>query len=351
MDQAEKCFFCGRTSPEADLVAWFVQDERRRTHSACWFEAHQSNRPGSSLAPRKTLDDIRRELEAEFPAEAGTAEGRVPVAADLGEDARAVERQRSPLRRGARRRRHAMVAALAGIAGLVLVVVISVAVTRETIRPDAVASAPEEHRGIETRDAEPAAAVLPALLTELDQQLKALRSDLQALGARLERSDSRVAGMESRVRDVESSMRRLADDVASAAATRAAERPVAAPRHTASRPAAVAPPTATPVTAANSERWIPAQHSAPESSPTSNVRSVADVIAPPQPRTEPTTTTDVVPTRAAPAVSDSASPPSAPPKLQDKLRADWHTIKQGFASAGDDFKAGMRDVARKLRGD
>jgi hypothetical protein len=39
-----------------------------------------------------------------------------------------------------------------------------------------------------------------------------------------------------------------------------------------------------------------------------------------------------------------------PPNLTDKLRDDWHTIKHGFASAGDDFKSTMRDFARKLTG-
>ena len=344
MDRAEKCFFCGRTSPEAELVAWFVQDERRRTHSECWFEAYRGNRL-SSPASRKTLDDIRRELEAEYPAEAQTAP-RVPAAAYLNGDAGVVERHRAASRRRRQRRRHAIAAALGGLAGLVLLVIGYVAATRETIGPGAVASAPEV--------APEPAAVLPDLLAELDQQLKALRGDLQTLAARLERSDARIAGMESRVRDAESSMRRLADAVASAAAVRVAERavaaprPVAAPRQTPRRPA---PQTPAPVTVADSERWIPAEASAPERATTPDVRPVARAAAPPEPRSEPTTTTDVAPTRAASTVSDSASPSSAPSTLRDKLRADWRTIKQGFASVGDDVKATMRDVGRKLTGE
>jgi hypothetical protein len=388
MDRAEKCFFCERTSPEADLVAWFVQDERRTTHGACWLEAYRSQRlpvsssadPGQpsevlrpDQAPRKTLDDIRRELEAEYPDESDAAE-TVPVALD--EEASVVERHRSASRRSRRRRRHAT-AVLGGIAGSVLLVLSYVAVTRGTIPLAAIASAPDvpgsnaagtdaeadrtspntsaarptadEHRGIEPRDAQPAAVLPLALLTELDQQVKALRSDLQALAARLEGSDSRIAGMESRVKGVESSMRRLADDVASAAAIRAAGRPVTAPRQTAGRPVPVAPapPAPAAVTVADSRRWIPAEHSAPEGSSTSDVRPVAEAVASPEPRTASPTQPGVAPTRGGSAVSDNASRSSVPPTLGEKLRADWRTIKQGFASAGDELKASMRDFTRK----
>jgi hypothetical protein len=40
-----------------------------------------------------------------------------------------------------------------------------------------------------------------------------------------------------------------------------------------------------------------------------------------------------------------------PPTLRQKLRAEWRTIKQGFAGAGDDFKAVMRDFTRKVAGE
>ena len=50
MDQAEKCCFCGRETPEADLVAWFVQDERRATHTTCWLASYRSERPQQLLA-------------------------------------------------------------------------------------------------------------------------------------------------------------------------------------------------------------------------------------------------------------------------------------------------------------
>jgi hypothetical protein len=206
--------------------------------------------------------------------------------------------------------------------------------------------------------------VPPPALAELDRELKALRSDLEELAARLERSDSRIAGMESRVRDAESSMRRLASDVAPSAATRAVERSVAPPRDTARKPAPVAPlgPTPTPVTVADSERWIASDRSAPPSPPPpSELRPRAKAVE--SPRMESTTRIDEAPGPAArpvddapgPAarpVSDDASPTSAPPPtLRDRLRADWRTIKQGFATVGDDFKATVRDFTRKVTGE
>ena len=375
MDRAEKCFFCGRTSPETDLIAWFVDDERRTTHTACWFDAYRSKRlaVGSSAAPappidarraeqarRMTLDDIRRELEARYPAASDPAETRVSVAGD--DDARVVEHHRSESRRRRRRRRYAM-AVLGGIAGSVLLFVTHAAVTggmiplgavvsaRDVAGSNAPAASPssDEHRRLD--HAQPTAAVPPlALVMELDRQVKALRSDLQALAARLERSDSRIAGMESRVSGVESSTRRLAEDVAAAAAIRAAERPVAGPRQTAGRPVPVAPrpPAPSAPTAADPEPRMPAKHSANETSSPSDVRPVIETVVPPEPQTASTTTQSVAPARGGSAVSDSASRSRVPPTFGEKLRADWRTIKQGFASAGDELKTNLRDVARKL---
>ena len=53
MDPAEKCFFCERTSPETDLIAWFMQDERRMTHSACWLDAHRNGRQRPDAEDRR----------------------------------------------------------------------------------------------------------------------------------------------------------------------------------------------------------------------------------------------------------------------------------------------------------
>jgi hypothetical protein len=348
MGPVEKCFFCERSSPEADLVAWFVEDERRATHTACWIEAHHR----SLDRVRKTLEDIRRELDAAYPTESEAA--ATPVAVLVDEDARAVEHHRASSRR--RRSRRHFVAVLGGIAGSVLLVV----VTRGMMPRGAVASAPDmpsaampiadELRGVDRRDAQPSAAVVPlAVLTELDRQVKALRSDVQALAARLEGSDSRVAGMESRVRDMESSVRRIAEDVTSSAAIRAADRPAAAPRQTASRPVPVAPgpPAPAPVTVAHPERWMPLKHPANANSSASEIQPVADAVAAPEPRTA-AATPGVRSTHAGSAVSDNASRPSAPPSFAEKLRADWRAIRQGFATAGDELKATMRDATGKI---
>ena len=374
MDGAETCFFCGRTSPETDLVAWFVEHGRRTTHTACWVDAYRSKRldVGSSAEPappiearraeqarRMTLDDIRRDLEAEYPTASHAAETRGSLAVD---DIVVVEHHRSASRRLPRRRRYAM-ALLGSIAGAVLLFVTHAAVTGGMIPLGAVVSARDvpgsnapgasptvdEHR--RPAHAQPTAAVPPlALITELDRQVKALRSDLQALAARLEGSDSRIARMETRVSGVESSMRRLADDVAAAAAIRAAERPVAEPRQTARRsvPVAPRPPAPAPATVADPQPRMPAKHSENESSPPSDVPPVVETVSPPEPQTASTTIPGVAPNRGGSAASDNASRSSELPTLREKLRADWRTIKQGFASAGDELKANLRDVGRKL---
>jgi hypothetical protein len=36
------------------------------------------------------------------------------------------------------------------------------------------------------------------------------------------------------------------------------------------------------------------------------------------------------------------------PHLADKVREDWKTIRGGLSTAGDDFKAAVKDLGRKL---
>jgi hypothetical protein len=260
-----------------------------------------------------------------------------------------------------------MAAAIGCISGQVLLVAIYVAVTSELIwRPGAPASAtglatslfpavdaaafpaPENltagPKGVEPR-------LRPAAAPGVDPQLKALRADLHALVAKLERAESRVTGVESRVNSVELSMRRLGDDVASAAATRPVERAPSAPRHVAAKPDQAAPlPPAPPPVMASSEPV--AQPSPP---PAYQVRPLAEAVAPSarsmQSLETKASTIDSGPSRAARAPSDDASSSNTLPNLKDKLHDDWRAIKQGFASAGDDFKATMRDFARRVRGE
>jgi hypothetical protein len=253
----------------------------------------------SSESPRKTLDDIRRELDAEYPVE---SEAETPVLVAQDDYAVAVECSSSVAGRRAPGRRHAMVAGLGGIAVSLLLIAGYVVVHREPVRLNAVASVREII-------AQPVAPVVSsAALGELERELKALRADLKALADRLERWDSRIGGMESRVQGVESSMRRRADDAAPAAAPRPAKRTAAAPR----------------------------PHDVPPAE---------ELVLPPEAPTPPPTTTDVAESRQA------SADPDVPPTLRQKLRAEWRTIKQGFAGAGDDFKAVMRDFTRKVAGE
>jgi hypothetical protein len=326
---------------------------------------------GSGEAPRKSLEDIRLELDTEYPS--STADDR------LAEPEIPVEPPRPAPRRGAARRGHVMAAAIGCIAGQVLLVVAYVAVTRyagDVIWLRAPANAPGLAAPLSPADdttALPAAALGPAPAPHVDPQLEALRTDLRSLAAKLERAESRVAGAESRisgvesqVHGVESSMRRLGDDVASAAdRTRRVERALSASRQTAAKPAPPAPLPPAPAPATATERGISSEHVAPPSPPPPHqVRPPAEALAPPalssppQPQREsslsPETkapTTDSAPSRAASAPSDNASSSSTPPTLRDKLRDDWRSIKEGFASAGDDFKATMRDLARRVRGE
>ena len=243
----------------------------------------------SGQAPRKTLEEIRRELDAEYPpsirddrlvepdaAEPVVRRMRTPPYFDENEIAVerpheiAVDRHRPAPRRSAGRRGYVMAAAIGCIAGQVLLVVAYVAVTRyarDVVWPSAPASAP---------------GLAPPLLP--------------------------------------------ADDtVALPASTWAAPVPPSAPRQIAAKPAPPAPlpPARAPVTATDSERWSSGEHAAPPSLPPPHqVRPLAEALAP---------------------SALSAPSSNTPPNLRDKLRDDWRTIKQGFASAGDDVKATIRD--------
>jgi len=309
-----------------------------------------------SDSPRKTLDDIRRELDADYPIE---SEAKAPAfVAAHDDDAAAVEHPSS--RRHARVRRYVTMAALAGVGALVVLIAGSVVASLKPMRPNALASAREigaPHAVVgnpdrEARAARPVAVASPAIPSELVRELKALRSDLKGLADRLDRADSRAAGMESRVQGVESTMstmRRLADEAATA--SRRPPRVVAAPPATAkpvapvveSAPSASAPsasaPSAVPPTAPAPARVIPATAPVPESSTTpSDVRPTVEVV---------------VSSEAPSDVSESRPPsaePSEPATLRQKLRAEWRTIKRGFAGAGEDVKA-ILGFGRKSAGE
>ena len=291
--------------------------------------------------PRKTLDDIRRELDAEYPLE---SEAKTPDLVAEDDDAGA--------------RRYLTITALAG-AGALLLLIVGYVVMSLAPMPNALASA----RAIrapngaaadpdrEPREARPVAAMAsPVIPSELARELKALRSDLRAVADRVDRWDSRIAGMESRVQGMESSMRRLAGDAATAAARRTAERTVPVPQGTAKSPpprVVEIAPSAAPVTPPDSARLIPVKAAVPDSATAAprDARPAVELVVPPEPPTPALTPSDVAESR--PASADSSEPAT----LRQKLRAEWRTIKQGFATAGDDLKAVMRDLGRKVAGE
>ncbi len=160
---------------------------------------------------------------------------------------------------------------------------------------------------------------------------------MKALTERLQRWDSRIGGIESQVQGVESSMRRLVDGAAAATAVRAAERTASTPRRT-----PTAPPVATaphePRADAALEQSIPAKLAVPESSaPAREIKPAEEVRV-----------TAEVPPPAATTRDVETAKSEAPSTLRGKLSAEWRTIKQGFAGAGDDFKAAMRELGRKM---
>lgn len=283
------------------------------------------------IAPRKTLDDIRRELEAAFPSTPDDGPGepvaqvRDPVSAD-------VERPRSVSGRRGQRRGYVMAAVLGGVAGQVLLLAVYAATLGHGSPRSADPAA--DPRGPEA-PAQPSAAVLSsAPAPGVDQQLSELRADLQALAARLERSESRIVRVESRVKGVESSVRRVADDVG-AAVSRRAERAVPEPRQRARTPAPVVLQRAPAPETAESERWISSEPASPGTSPAPDTpQPLAEAVAP-----------------VTPSVPPQARTEPAPPTVGDSVRDEWRTIKRALGNVGQDLKASVRDLARKLRGE
>ena len=216
----------------------------------------------------------------------------------------------------------------------------------------------------------PVATVVAQPDPRLAERLVSLAATVHALLGRAESSDERMTR-------VESGMKRLSDDVGQAnarskqverqLATRPAVISVPAP---APRPAAVTPPPspAPPAAAAPaaprpsaSPRMEPTRQMAPEAD---RERWVAPIPEPPAPETLPRTPpiTRVVPpsapgppptaaaVRPAPAPSAADSRPATEPNLIDKVKSDWQTIRRGLENAGEDFKAAMRDVRRRIGG-
>ena len=231
--------------------------------------------------------------------------------------------------------------------------------------------------------------------------LQILAAEIKAIATRLEQTETRVGAADS-------ATRRLGDELASISLrARQMERALAAPPPR--KAAAPEPPAREPVVPREVVRE-PARMS--ETGPPAPAPVIADVppAAPPMravpeptvaPRTAPPPVRAVEPTPPRPP-SPALRPPepaaasrtiSAPPRapepslptasrapdqatqkpagramveapphqadggaaaakpedgLGDKLREDWKTIRGGFETAGDDFKAALRDLGRKL---
>ncbi len=203
-----------------------------------------------------------------------------------------------------------------------------------------------------------------------EARLQALATDVKALAARLDQAEARMTM-------VDTAARRLGDEVGSIdARAKQLERTVAAlPRRTVvAEPApketkAVAPsPPAAPPAPAPVAAELPVATPAPSPAP---APMPEPSVAPRPPRApEPVVhRAPPPPARAAePAASPRVPPPSGratveaqargaggaaaakadDPDLTDKIRDDWKTIRGGFATAGDDLKAAVRDLGKKL---
>ena len=192
-------------------------------------------------------------------------------------------------------------------------------------------------------------------------RLQALTADVQALSTRLDQAEGRMTM-------VDSTARRLGDEVGSIGArAKQLERTVAAlPRRAiVSEPAPKETKIAAPPPAAAATAEAPAATPAPSPAPP----VTAEPVVAPRPRAP-----EPVVHRAPPAPVLVAEPATSPrpasgratlearahdaggaaaadaddPSLTDKIREDWKTIRGGFATAGDDLKAAVRDLRKKL---
>jgi hypothetical protein len=221
-----------------------------------------------------------------------------------------------------------------------------------------------------------------------EARVRELASEIKALAARLDQTAARVTA-------VDGTARRLGDDVASLGqrarqmeralatlprrpeppgppavkapreepvpATRreVAEEPVRLPERPVVAPAPSDSPMVAPVPVPRAPqgqpRVVPPAPRVLE--PAAAPRLVPPGPGPPSPgttrTTAPASTAPPLPAGRATAEAPAARPDGAAAagrreELADKLREDWQTIREGFSAAGDDFKAAVRDLGRKL---
>jgi hypothetical protein len=204
---------------------------------------------------------------------------------------------------------------------------------------------------VQGRHVAAAAPAPPAVVAErdpaTDARLEALAAELRATAARIEDADRRLSA-------VDGTTRRLGDEVSSIQArARQLERAVAARSRTVVPPA---PPRAEPREPREPnrppERFVPA--AAPPVVPVPPPPPAASDPVP-GPRRTSAAAVSASPPGAAPSQrvpEPAASPPSRPlpttrRELGDRVRDDWRTVRDGFATAGDEFKDAVRGLARR----
>lgn len=233
-----------------------------------------------------------------------------------------------------------------------------------------------------TREPRPA----PTTIVKLEPD-RAAEARLQALAAEVKAIATRLEQAEARVTVVDGATRRLGDEVGSMSARAkqlermiaalprravVAEPPVKDMKPSPAPPRAPERPTPPPPTAID----VPAP-----TAPSSPLPQMPEPVAAPRPHApepvvtprprapEPVAHRPTTVRASEPAASPRVAPPSgratieAPARagdgsaamakpddrqLGDKIREDWKTIRGGFSTAGDDWKAAVRDLGRKL---
>lgn len=234
-----------------------------------------------------------------------------------------------------------------------------------------------------TRDPRPAPTTV--VKVEPDQaaeaRLQALASELKAIATRLEQAEARLTVMDG-------AARRLGDEVGSVSArAHQLERTIAAlPRRAVAEPPTrvvpapssraplqepsrgpVSPPYATEAPTPATPRLSPMPE--PVTAP---ARSTPEHVVAPRPRAPEPAVQRPLPTTtrtSEQAASARLTPPSGRPAVEaptrsneggaamakpdethlaEKIREDWKTIRGGLSTAGDDFKAAVRDLGHKL---
>jgi len=209
-------------------------------------------------------------------------------------------------------------------------------------------------------------AVVLAQLVHTPAPPASVDARVPALGVRVDDQGQRIERVERRVESAERAVERVATEVDAAVSPRPI--PQASPAPVVLAPAAVAPPKpvkkvvtppakplATPAKRVERPQSIatasrradptpaverPAAVTSPDSTPVTHAPAPKDAH---EPVTSPAPISVASSTAVRPAPETMKAPDGArPPKdFREKLRNDWHAIRRGWDSAGDDFRRAM----------